>query len=126
MLDLPVHVPSKQRRIEEVGYVSRQLKALARELNIPVLVMSQLNRQAENRDDHRPRLSDLRESGDIEQDADVVLLLHRPDYYHRDDPYYKPSNIAEVSIAKHRNGPCGMIELEWDAEATRFRNKTEL
>ena len=102
--------------------ISRYLKALARELNVPVIVLSQLNRAAENREDHRPRMSDLRESGSIEQDADVVMLLHREDYYHRGEENYEANNTAEVIIAKQRNGPTGTVKLTFLEKLTRFEN----
>lgn len=91
-----------------IGEITRELKLLAKELNIPIVLLSQLNRNVENRADKRPFMSDLRDSGNIEQDADVILLLHRDDYYNRDSEY---KNIIEVNIAKHRNGPVGAIEL---------------
>jgi replicative DNA helicase len=109
-------------RQEEVSAISRGLKALARELNVPVVCLSQLNRLAEQRDGHRPRLSDLRESGAIEQDADVVLMLHREDYYNKDKPNYIPSNIAEVIVAKQRNGPTGVVQIHFNGELTKFSN----
>lgn len=112
-----------ESRLAEVTAISSQIKALARELGIPVVVLSQLNRAAEAREDHRPRLSDLRESGAIEQDADVVILLHREDYYHRSDPAYCPTGLAEVIIAKHRNGPVGTVELRFNGALTRFENR---
>jgi replicative DNA helicase len=112
---------TESRQIE-VSEISRGLKALSRELEIPVVVLSQLNRNPENREGHRPRLSDLRESGSIEQDADVVLLLHREDYYHKDEDGYEPSNVAELIIAKQRNGPTGTCRLQWDSRTTRFHN----
>jgi len=111
-----------ENRQQEVAEISRALKALARELNIPVVVIAQLNRQTEGREGHRPRMSDLRESGAIEQDADVVLLIHREDYYHQGSPGYTPTNLAEIIIAKQRNGPVGKIDLVWDARSTRFNN----
>ncbi len=117
-----MHCPECENRLQEVSTISRQLKALARELNIPVIVMSQLNRQAENRDGNRPRLGDLRESGTIEQDADVVILLYREDYYRRHDPGYTPTNTAEVIVAKYRNGPTGTVKLFWQKETSSFRN----
>ncbi len=109
-------------RHEEVSAISRQVKAMARDLNVPVVCLSQLNRQAENRDGHKPRMSDLRESGAIEQDADVVMMLHREDYYHRDDPMYQPSNTAELILCKQRNGPVGTINLQFHGPTTRFHN----
>jgi len=111
-----------ESRQQEVSEISRALKALARELDIPVVVMAQLNRQAEGREGHRPRMSDLRESGAIEQDADVILLLHREDYYRKDEPGYVPTNTAEVIVAKQRNGPTGRVELLWNERLTRFNN----
>ncbi len=116
-----------ESRQQQIADMSRGLKALSRELNIPVVVLSQLNRAAEEREGHRPRMSDLRESGAIEQDADVVILLHREDYYHRDDPDdqtnkdYEPSK-TEVIIAKQRNGPIGTVPLTFLKECIRFEN----
>ncbi len=112
---------SESRQLE-VSEISRGLKALARELELPVVCMSQLNRAAEQREGHRPRLSDLRESGSLEQDADVVALLHREDYYHHGEEDYEPSSIAELIIAKQRNGPTGTIKLTWLEQSTRFRD----
>jgi len=114
-----MHVPGAESRQQEVATISRHLKALARELRIPVVVMSQLNRAPEGREGHRPRMSDLRESGAIEQDADVVALLHREDYYHS-EPDYERTNLAELIVAKQRNGPTGTVELVWNASWTRF------
>lgn len=105
-----------ENRQQEISDMSRSLKALARELNIPVLVLSQLNREVESREDKRPQLSDLRESGAIEQDADVVMLLVRPEYYKEND---RPG-MAEVNVAKQRNGPVGKAELVFLKECTRF------
>ena len=114
-----MYVPGAESRQQEVGVISRHLKGLARELDIPVVVMSQLNRGPEGREGHRPRMSDLRESGNIEQDADVVMLLHREDYYHN-EPDYEKTNTAEIIIAKQRNGPTGQIEVMWHPHWTRF------
>ena len=116
-----------ESRQVEVSEISRGVKAMARELDVPVVCLSQLNRQAEGREGHRPRMSDLRESGSIEQDADVVMMLHREAYYHRQDPAWEEANpnranIAEVIVAKQRNGPTGTVELLWDSRATAFRN----
>ncbi|MBN1457740.1 MAG: replicative DNA helicase [Sedimentisphaerales bacterium] len=119
LMSLGGRVESRQ---QEVSTMSRYLKALARELDVPVVVLSQLNRGAEGREGHRPRMSDLRESGSIEQDADVVMLLHREDYYHRGEEGYEENNTAEVIIAKQRNGPTGLIKLLFDGEFTRFEN----
>jgi replicative DNA helicase len=111
-----------ESRQQEITAISRYTKALARELNIPVVVLSQLNRAPEGREGHRPRMSDLRESGSIEQDADVVALLHREDYYHRGESDYQPNNTAELIIAKQRNGPIGNVELIFREKFTRFEN----
>jgi replicative DNA helicase len=101
-----------------VSSISRALKGLARELRIPVIAISQLSRAPEQRPDKRPILSDLRESGSIEQDSDLVMFLFRPEYYKSDE---RPG-IAELHVAKHRNGPTGMIELKFRREHTRFYN----
>jgi replicative DNA helicase len=118
---------SRDGRQNEVAAISRGVKALARELNIPVIVLSQLNRASEQREGNRPRMSDLRESGSIEQDADVVMLLHREDYYHIQDPDWAAQNpdkvnTAELIMAKQRNGPTGTVTLTWDNKTTRFKN----
>lgn len=106
-------------RVQEISDISRGLKALARELNVPVLAMSQLSRAVEHRPDRHPILADLRESGSIEQDADVVMFIYREDYY---NPETEKKNIAEILIKKHRNGPIGQIELYFIPEQTRFRS----
>ncbi len=106
-------------RVQEVTEISRGLKTLARELEIPVIALAQLSRQVTGRDDPRPVLSDLRESGSIEQDADLVMMLHRPDYYHNEDGY-EPTHITELIVAKHRHGPVGKIELYFHPELLRF------
>ncbi len=106
----------------EVSEISRGLKSLARDLKVPVVAMSQLNRSPEQREGHRPRLSDLRESGSLEQDADVVALLHREDYYHQSEDDYEPTGVAEVIVAKQRNGPTDTVKLSWIAQSTRFRD----
>lgn len=113
---------SADGRQNEVSAMSRGVKALARELNVPVVCLSQLNRAAEQREGHRPRMSDLRDSGSIEQDADVVMMLHRDDYYHRGEPEYVDNHEAEVLITKQRNGPTGVVRLHFDGGTTRFRN----
>ena len=104
-------------RQQEVSDISRSLKALARELDVPVVTLSQLSRAVEQRPDHRPMLSDLRESGAIEQDADVVMFLYRDDYYNKDTEL---KGIAEIIIAKQRNGPIGTVKMAWIPEQTRF------
>ena len=108
-----------ESRQQEISDISRSLKALARELNVPVIALSQLSRAVEQRPDHRPMLSDLRESGAIEQDADVVMFLYRDDYYNHDSP---DKGISEVIIAKQRNGPIGTVKLAWLPEYTKFAN----
>jgi len=108
-----------ENRVQEISYISRGLKALARELNVPVVAASQLSRAVEQRSDKRPVLSDLRESGSIEQDADVVMFIYRDDVY---DPQTERKNIAEVIVAKHRNGPTGMIELYFKNQLAQFAN----
>ena len=110
------HSESRQQEISEI---SRSLKAVARELNVPVVALSQLSRAVEQRPDHRPMLSDLRESGAIEQDADVVMFLYRDDYYNKDTD---KKNIADVIIANQRNGPIGTVELVWLPNYTKFAN----
>ena len=119
LMHMGTRVESRQ---QEITTISRYLKALARELSIPVIVLSQLNRSPEGRTDHLPRMSDLRESGSIEQDADVVMLLHREDYYHSGDKEYEPNNIANIIIAKQRNGPTGTVDLTFLDRFTKFGN----
>ncbi|MHC4720496.1 MAG: DnaB-like helicase C-terminal domain-containing protein, partial [Planctomycetota bacterium] len=115
-----------ESRQQEITTISRYIKALARELNVPVVVLSQLNRSPEGREGHRPRMSDLRESGSIEQDADVVMLLHREDYYHRGQKDYEPNNRAELIIAKQRNGPTDTVQLVFREKYTRFENASHI
>lgn len=106
-------------RQQEISDISRSLKAVARELSVPVIALSQLSRAVEQRPDHRPMLSDLRESGAIEQDADVVMFIYRDDYYNHDTD---KKGISEIIIAKQRNGPIGTVELAWLPEYTKFAN----
>lgn len=110
---------SSDSRQQEISDISRGLKSLARELNVPVVALSQLSRAVEQRPDHRPMLSDLRESGAIEQDADMVMFLYRDSYYNKDT---EMKNLAEVIVAKQRNGPIGTINLLWMPEYTTFKN----
>ena len=106
-------------REQEISEISRSLKIIAKELNVPVIALSQLARATEKRDDKRPMLSDLRESGAIEQDADIVMFLYRDDYYNKES---EKRNIAEVIIAKHRGGSTGTVELAWMGNFTKFGN----
>ncbi|MDR9384318.1 DnaB-like helicase C-terminal domain-containing protein [Ralstonia sp. 11b] len=111
----------RENRTQEIGAISRGLKALAKELQTPVIVLAQLNRQNEARPDKRPQLSDLRDSGDIEQDADAVLLCHRPSYY---DPAFDPGDLMEVNVAKMRRGKTGTVPLSFDGDTQRVTNFT--
>ena len=125
---------ARESRQVEVSEISRSIKALARELKIPIICLAQLNRGTESREGNRPRMSDLRESGSIEQDADIVSLLHRESYYHRGEPSWDPThpefdednreklNLTELIIAKQRNGPTGTVKLLWDSNTVRFKN----
>jgi replicative DNA helicase len=108
-----------ENRVQEISNISRNLKSLARELNVPVMAAAQLSRAVEQRQDKRPILSDLRESGSIEQDADVVMFIYRDEVY---NPETEKKNIAEIHIAKHRNGPTGMVELYFRSHLTQFAN----
>jgi replicative DNA helicase len=108
-----------ENRVQEVSYISRNLKVLARELNVPVLAAAQLSRAVEQRADKRPVLSDLRESGSLEQDADIVMFIYRPELYEEDS---LKKNIAEIMVSKHRNGPTGSVELIFRDSLARFEN----
>ncbi len=122
IIDYMQLMESKSRnssRQQEISEISRSLKILAKELSVPVIALSQLSRATEQRTDHRPLLSDLRESGSIEQDADIVLFLHREEYY---NPDTENKNVAEVIIAKNRNGATGTVELAWLGQYTKFAN----
>jgi len=110
---------SEGNRVQEISEISRGLKGIARELNVPVLALSQLSRSVESRNPQIPQLADLRESGSIEQDADVVAFLYREEYY---NPETERRNIMDVFIKKHRNGPTGAVELYFDREKQRIRS----
>ena len=122
-----------ENRVQEISEISRSIKGMARDLQIPVITCSQLSRLVENRPSHRPMLSDLRDSGSIEQDADVVLFIHREDVYYTEEEWEKenpgrefPKNIAEIIVAKHRNGPTGSVKLYFRDNRVRFESLTRL
>ncbi len=118
-LQLIMSTEKRERRDIEVGDMTRELKRLAIELNIPIILLSQLSRGVEQRQDKRPLLSDLKESGNIEQDADVVALLYRDDYYNRD---VVDRNVIEIILGKQRNGPTGTVKLDFEREYGKFTN----
>jgi replicative DNA helicase len=116
-----IECPSKDgNRVQELTKITRGLKAIAKELNVPVIALSQLNRGVENREDRRPRLADLRDSGSIEQDADVVMFLYREEYYARQDCDPSIKGVAEIDIAKQRHGPIGTVNVFFDPAHTAF------
>ena len=118
----------KGNREQEVSMISRNLKAIAKEVNIPIIALSQLNRSVESREGRRPQLSDLRESGAIEQDADMVMFIHRPEYYGitQDADGNSLIGMAEIIIAKHRNGSVGEIQLAFKSNLARFSDVEEV
>jgi len=121
-----------ESRVQEISYITRSLKGLARELNVPVLAVSQLSRAVEWRASHRPQLSDLRESGSIEQDADVVIFIYRDDYYYKTREEWEaqypdkeyPAGIADIIVAKQRNGPTGEVKLHFSPGTAKFEDIT--
>ncbi|HEY9909383.1 MAG TPA: DnaB-like helicase C-terminal domain-containing protein, partial [Thermosynechococcaceae cyanobacterium] len=109
----------EDNRVQELAKITRSLKGLAKDLNVPVIALSQLSRSVESRTNKRPVISDLRESGSLEQDADMIMLIYRDEYYNPDTP---DRGIAEINIAKHRNGPTRVVELIFEEQFTQFRN----
>ncbi len=118
-LQLMESTSRSDNRVVIISEITRQLKIMAKELNVPIILLSQLSRGPESRTDKRPMLSDLRESGSIEQDADIVLFLYRDGYYNKESPN---QNISECLIAKNRHGETGTVNLIWDGQYTRFSN----
>ena len=118
-LQLMESTSKSDNRVTVVSEITRQLKVMAKELNVPVILLSQLSRAVEGRNDKRPMLSDLRESGSIEQDADIVLFLYRDAYYNKESTR---QNVSECIVAKNRHGEVGTVELIWDGQFTRFSN----
>jgi replicative DNA helicase len=118
-LQLMESTSHSDNRVTVISEITRQLKVMAKELNVPVILLSQLSRAVESRTDKRPMLSDLRESGSIEQDADIVLFLYREAYYNKES---QRQNISECIVAKNRHGETGTVELIWDGQYTRFSN----
>jgi len=123
---------SENNRAQEVSEISRSIKGMARDLNVPVLALSQLSRAIEHRTSHRPMLSDLRESGSIEQDADVVMFIHREDKFITEEEWVRdnpgliyPRGLAEMIVAKHRNGPVGSVELAVSDAFGKFRDNAQ-
>ena len=121
-LQLMSSADGKKDRHQEVSEISRGLKMIARELEIPIIALSQLNRSLESRSDRRPMLSDLRESGSIEQDADIVMFLYRENYYEKDKEEESDTEVVDLSLAKHRNGAIGKIHLAFEKSLSRFTN----
>jgi len=118
-LQLMTSVKDNENRATEISEISRSIKALAKELNVPIVALSQLSRKVEERNEKRPLMSDLRESGAIEQDADLILMMYREEYY---KPDTQDKGIAEVILGKHRNGPTGTVKLTFLGEYTKFEN----
>ena len=120
LLNAGLRIESRQ---QEISYISRSLKALAKDLNIPILALSQLSRAVENRTDHRPIMSDLRESGAIEQDADVILFIYRKYVYSKNE---EDKGLGEIIVSKHRNGPTGSVDISFIDRYARFENLSRL